>query len=823
MRYLAILSIIALGVGFFAGLKSTMPAFFATGQKFVKDQALFDYRLLSTVGFDDEDVEELKKISGIRACEGAAYKDALVTRNPQAGEDPDETVSVVRFHTITENVNILRLIDGRLPEKPDEIVVDEYVCSSDLIGKTLLLSGSDGFSFSEYTVVGLVRSPYYMNFQKGTSDIGDGSVDFYAYVQKEGLDYPAYSEVYITTDSDVKAFTEEYDTAMKDFEKTLRPQVEDVVNARYDRLKEEYEAQLASMANLGGLLQMDASAVGKAFPESAETYILKRDTNVGYVSFENDAKIVDGIAQVFPIFFFALAALVCSTTMQRMVSDERSEIGTMRAVGYSKFSIVLKYIIYSGSASVIGAVGGFAAGTKIFPFTIWKVYEMMYGFAPITFTNEIPLFLISLLVSLLCSVGVTVVTCFSEFTETPAELVRPKAPPSGKRIFLEYITPVWKRLSFLHKVSARNIFRFKKRMWMMLIGIAGCTALLITGFGLKDSINNLINFQYDEIMTYDVAVNFFPKTDVSDMEEILKEADKEIGEETEKILIRTERVKHSSKTAIRDVEVFISDDPAFTYFINPHNGKEVYSLPKTGEIGISLKLAESNKLKVGDSITLEYGDEGRPITLPIGYIFENYTFHYAIMDAATYESAFGEEYKPGTALIRLSDGKSYEYGSAVGSEEKIQSWTIMEEGRKSFSQTMEKMNYIVLLVILCAAALAFIVLFNLNNINISERTREIATLKVLGFKRGETGSYVFRENFILCLLGFILGIPLGVLLHRFVISQIKMDIVTYKIVILPQSYLYALILVILFSLGVDLLMRGKIRAIDMTESLKSIE
>ena len=798
MRYLAILAIIALGVGFFAGLKSTMPAFLTTGDKYVKEQALFDFRILSTVGFDEDDAEEIADLPGVRSAEAAAYKDGIVSRK-NAQDEEKELVSVVRFHTMTEEVNKLDLIEGRLPEKANEIVVDAYACRPDYIGDTLILSEGEGFAYREYEVVGRVRSPYYMNFQKGTTEIGDGSIDFFAYTKKDALEIQAYSEVFLKLDEDKEAYSDEYEELTSGFEKTLKPRVEEVVKKRCDLL------------NAMGL------------QVSPEYYILGRDTNVGYVSFENDAKIVDGVASVFPIFFFALAALVCSTTMQRMVSDERSEIGTMRAVGYSKLSIILKYIIYSGSASVIGAVGGFFSGTKVFPYIIWKVYDVMYGFAPITFTTEIPLFLISLFVSILCSVGVTIVTCFTEFTETPAELVRPKAPPSGKRIFLEYITPVWKRLSFLHKVSARNIFRFKKRMWMMIIGIAGCTALLITGFGLKDSINNLINFQFDEIMTYDVAVNFDPGTTKEQMQEILENADAKAQLQTEKILIRTERVKHTSKTAIRDVEIYVADDPSFTQFVNPHKGSTEYSLPDTGEVGVSLKLAESNSLSVGDSITLDYGEEGRSVTCKIGYIFDNYTYHYVIMNSDTYESAFGEEYQPNSALVRVPEGKSYEYGSAIGSSKNIQAWTIMDEGRKNFSETMEKMDYVVMLIIVCAALLAFIVLFNLNNINISERTREIATLKVLGFKRGETGSYVFRENFILCLFGFVFGIPLGVLLHRFVISQIKMDIVAYKILILPKSYVYALLLVMLFSLLVDLMMRGKIRRIDMTESLKSIE
>ena len=344
-------------------------------------------------------------------------------------------------------------------------------------------------------------------------------------------------EVFVKLDSDLESFSDAYEKNAEAFEKELRPIVESVTEERYDRIKDEIKSKYANLGMIA-MTGFDESV----FPPSPDIYILKRDTNVGYVSFQNDAKIVDGVSRVFPLFFFALAALVCSTTMQRMVTDERGEIGTMRAVGYSKASIILKYVIYSGSASVIGAVGGFCIGTKVFPYIIWKVYDMMYGFASITFTTEKVLFLISLLVSILCSVGVTIITCFREFTESPAELVRPKAPPSGKRILLEYITPVWKRLSFLHKVSARNVFRFKKRMWMMIIGIAGCTALLITGFGLKDSINNLINFQYDEIMTYDVAVNFAKDVTEDEMSEILAEADSKTGVTSEKVLIRTLRL-----------------------------------------------------------------------------------------------------------------------------------------------------------------------------------------------------------------------------------------------------------------------------------------
>ncbi len=1086
VRYLAILAIIGLGVGFFSGLKVTMPSFMLTGDRYIKKYQLFDYRVLSTVGFTREDIEKIKDQDGIRAAEGSFFSDTLASRLKKGKTNKDDIVNVVRFHTLTSGVNELDIIEGRMPIKPNEIVIDAYACDSSYVGDKLVVDSEEGFLYEEYDIVGRVRSPYYLNFQKGTTEVGGGSVSFFVYVPEEGLDFEYYSELFVKLDSDLESYSDEYEENVDSYEKTFKPYVESVVIGRFDELRndaeKEYEDGLTEYNNKiseaqkelddakkelddakkklddakadiedgekkvedgkkqvdeydekldAARLELDANAQkisdaqdvfdakkkeldeadqklqevrdnlpvlkdaketleasikqmevtrsdlsgqrelylaameagepdytkegldqiegaiaaidlqypevkakldeidtnisliesslkeysdgleqynasysafleqkaqyesyvkeyndgldqfndalkqletgeslledakkkyddglkeyedglkeyedGKAeFEEEKETawkelqdardeidkledpeiYVLKRDTNVGYVCFENDAKIVDGMAEVFPLFFFAIAALVCSTTMQRMVADERVQIGTMRALGYKRSAIVMKYVIYSGSASVIGCLGGFFGGTKLFPYVIWKVYDMMYGFAPITFKTDYLILTLSMIVSLLCSVGVTVITCFGEFTEEPAELVRPKAPQSGKRILLERIEPVWKRLRFLHKVSARNVFRFKKRMWMMIIGIAGCTALVITGFGLKDSIDNLINFQYDEIMTYDVSVNFDDDVSEKDMTELFEQANSSVGVDSNEVLINIVRLKHNSKTAIRDVELFVSSDESFTEYVRPHFEGKDYSLPSNGEVAISSKLASSNKLKAGDNITFEYGDEGKTVTVRIGYVFENYIYHYAIMNAATYKDVFGKTYEPNSALYKVPQDKSYEYGSFLGNSDKVKSWNVMAEGRRTFGETMKQLNYVVILVIGCAALLAFIVLFNLNNINITERVREIATLKVLGFNRRETGSYVFRENFILVFLGFLAGVPLGIILHSFVISQIKMDIVTYKVIILPLSYVYSILTVFLFSIIVDLVMRRKIDRIDMAESLKSIE
>ena len=559
-----------------------------------------------------------------------------------------------------------------------------------------------------------------------------------------------------------------------------------------------------------------------------DTYVLGRDTNVGYVCFDNDAQIVDGVASVFPVFFFAIAALVCSTTMSRMVADERGLIGTMRGLGYTELAIVMKYVIYSGSAAVLGCVLGYLGGVKLFPWVIWEVYRMMYGFADVSFRNSVLMFVISFVFALICTVGVTVFTCVSELKGMPAELIRPKAPPPGKRILLERIGFIWSKMRFLHKVSVRNVFRFKRRMMMMIVGIAGCTALLITAFGLYDSICNVVGDQYDNILKFDIAVDFEDSASEADLRAAAADADAKYGADSVSGIIMVERAKNDGGGYIRDVSMFISDDESMNdiFGLRDYKTNELMPWPADGEVAVSSKMAEKNDLKVGDSIKILIGDDETPVYFKVGEIFTNYTYHYVMMTPETFAEATGKTYQPKELLVMFGEGvdiSPYDYANYIAGNYSVTTWAASVDSRQSFSNTMERMNYIIVLVVSCAAALAFIVLFNLNNINITERIREIATLKVMGFYRNETGAYVTRENLLLVLMGYAAGIPLGFALHRFVMAQIEMDIVTYDVRITLPSFFYALGFVLLFSLIVDVIMRGKIEQIDMTESLKSIE
>ena len=480
----------------------------------------------------------------------------------------------------------------------------------------------------------------------------------------------------------------------------------------------------------------------------------------------------------------------------------------------------MKYLFYSGSAALLAVITGYFVGTRLFPTVIWIAYGMMYGFAEIILVDLPGLFMVSLFVSLLCSVGTTYAACRMELLHHPAELIRPKAPSAGKRILLERIPILWKNLKFLHKVSARNVFRFKKRMVMMILGISGCMALVMAGFGIKDSVGDITSLQYENIFQYDISATFSKEV----TEERKAEMKQQMGEKMENDTTLMEVSGEISKEDdTKSATILISQDDTIEVCIDFHDEKNHVSLPEKGEILIDQRLAEAFQVEVGDSISVKIGEKTSE-PLMVSGIFENYTFYYAYLTAETYELTFGEEYLPKTMYFSLKEEVDpYEVGTWLSNLEDASYVSVIADTIARVENTMESMNYVVLLVIACAGALAFIVLFNLGNINISERVREIATLKVLGFYPRETGAYVFRESLVLSILGILVGIPLGILLHGFVMEQVQVEMMGFVTIIKPQSYVYSILAVLGFTLCVDLIMRRKINGIPMAESLKSIE
>ena len=557
--------------------------------------------------------------------------------------------------------------------------------------------------------------------------------------------------------------------------------------------------------------------------ERPDSYVLGRETNMGYACMENDSAIVNGIANVFPVFFYAVAALVCMTTMNRMVEEQRTQIGVLKALGYSEFSIMGKYLFYSGAAAISGSLVGYFFGTWFFPYMIWIAYSSMYDVAEIQYVFDGGLLIFSLLISSLCSMGVTYISCKNELSEAAAELMRPKAPKAGKRIFLEYIPWIWKPMKFLHKVSYRNVFRYKKRFFMMVIGISGCTGLLVTGFGVQDSIANIANDQYGRIQVVDINVLMSEAVDDTTDEMIKRVAGNRVKEY---IYVLEKSMDLVTKEAVKSINLVAMDEGAdiSPYVMLPDEKTgEILEYPGLGECILTDKLAKTYELSVGDTITLR-DENHHSMELVLTGIAENYLYNFVYMTTQTYEECLGEKAQVKSIYMNLAeDTDPHQMTADFMKEDSVASAMVSSDSKERFTSMIDSLDLMILMITVCAACLAFIVLYNLTNINITERIREIATIKVLGFYRKETASYVFRENLILTAFGAVAGLFLGKLFHGFVMSQVQVDQVSFAVRILPKSYLFSIVLTFVFAILINLCMMGKLDKVSMTESLKSVD
>ena len=573
----------------------------------------------------------------------------------------------------------------------------------------------------------------------------------------------------------------------------------------YNEARDEFDEKIADAEQKLADARADLKEI-----EEPETYVLGRDTNTGYVCFESDSSIVEGIANVFPVFFFLVAALVCMTTMNRMVEEQRTQIGVLKALGYGEARIMGKYLFYSGSAAFTGCVTGYFLGIHLFPLVIWQAYGMMYQFGEIVYAFD--------------SMGTTWVSCRHELKEVAAELMRPKSPKAGKRVFLEWVPFIWNRLKFLHKVSVRNIVRYKRRFFMMVIGISGCTALLLTGFGIRDSVTTIADRQFEEIQTYQLGITLkdgISEDDTSSVEEIAGIIASGGGEYTAAL----ETAMDLETTAgIKSVKLIVAQNPdRIGEYFNLHTSAgDAIDYPDTGEIVICNKLSERYHIRIGDTIRL-YDEDRRELQARVSGICENYIYNYVYVNMETYRQAAGEVDYQSIYVNLPEESDVYETGAALMKADNVTAVSVNRDMLLRVSRMMNSMNYIVFLIIICAVALAFIVLYNLNNINITERIREIATIKVLGFYKKETSSYVFRENTVLTGIGCIAGLGLGSLLHLYVMQKVDIDMMSFDVHVEPVSYLLSILLTFVFTWVINRIMSGKLEKINMAESLKSVD
>ncbi len=555
-----------------------------------------------------------------------------------------------------------------------------------------------------------------------------------------------------------------------------------------------------------------------------EWYIWNRDEfDPGCMGYGADADRIDSIAAVFPLFFILVAALVCCTTMSRMVEEQRGEAGTLHALGFGTGMIIMQYVLYAAAASVVGSIIGTALGFALLPNVIFRCYTTMYNF-PDFHAPFMPYFALACMgVSLLCTTLSAVYTCVRELTDVPAMLIRPKPPKNGKRIFLERITFIWKRMSFSFKVTFRNLLRYKSRFFMTVISICGCTALMLTAFGLKESIACIADKQYDEIFLYDALAVLSGDAGEADLDEIENTINGDSRIVSHMSVIQETKDVFSESGNMECYILSLEDTSQMDEYIVLRDRKSGSRIrPEDGSVVITEKLGKMLDVSAGDSITVE----GASKTVTVSAVAENYTFHYVYMTKNTYESLFGET-DNNMIMINTDSTPESEIRDEISSElvscGGIISASFMYDGTDSFRKLVSSLNIIVIVIIAFAGALALVILFNLANININERMGELATIKVLGFFDGEVGAYVYRENTVSSLIGMTFGLVVGIFLERFVVSMAEVDEVMFSPKIPWFCFVLAAAVMLIFTVFVNFLLYFRLKKIDMTTSLKAIE
>lgn len=557
-----------------------------------------------------------------------------------------------------------------------------------------------------------------------------------------------------------------------------------------------------------------------------EYFVLDRTDNPGYAEYNDNAERIAAISKIFPIFFFLIAALVSLTTMTRMVDEQRTQMGTLKALGYSNWDIAKKFVVYSMLASLLGASIGLAIGFYLFPTVIFNAYGAMYHLPEVRISYPIPAILISYLVAFLCTGVAAFAAVRVSLKSNAATLMRPKAPKIGKRIFLERLTLIWERMSFTQKVTARNLFRYKQRMLMTISGVAGCTALILTGLGLSDSIEDVASLQYGKLHQYQAIVALDDSASENN-EEKYQQLIEETTEVSDALMVDQENDTVNQKGVNQqEVNLFIPQDPErinqFILLNDRETGKQ-FKLDDTGAI-ITEKLAKLYDLKEGDTLEITNNDQEN-FTVKVNNIAENYLGHDVYLSPTYYEKVTNEKPDYTMQLLKYSESEEWEktFGTALTDQKSVAGVSFVSTFSDSFQSTLDSLDIVTIILVVSAALLAFVVLYNLTNINVSERVRELSTIKVLGFYDNEVTMYIYRENLLLTFMGIIVGLLLGFILHGFVLQTVEIDQMMFSPIISISSYIYAAILTTIFSTIVMIAMHIKLKHINMLEALKTID
>lgn len=847
-RFLSLLVMAFLGVFVYVGLKSTAPDMLKSLDDAYDEAAIYDLKLSSNLNFSKSDVEEIKSVLTSfqinASVEGVKALDIEIF-------DSNKKSYVLNIETLESNVNKVILISGSLPQNNNEIVVEENLLKAlDLkIGDLLSLpsynleptSTNDDDNLYQFKISGVVRSNRYINsdsfiFDRGKTNIGNGTINFYSYVLADSFkEYDAdgniwtlkdkkslntitngYTNIYIfledakedlTNSDNYKAKVEEANKAISsivsELQKNRQTLVFDEASIILDRLNSLKEMGMADMVQPYIDLINDSLALDFSY------HIYTRMDYSVYNNYINDAKSIDNLALIFPVVFYAVAILVSLVSMKRMVSDDRGLLGTLKSQGFSNGQILFKYVLFSGLATIIGSILGFLLGMIIIPKLIWSIYTILFSLPSFNVYFDLSSIVLGTLIAILCIVGVTIITAILSLKDNPAMLLRPKAPLSSKKILLERIKPIWNRLSFSAKVVIRNIARYKRRCIVTVIGILGCSALMLIGFGIRDAIEDIASKQYKEINTYDAICYLNPTSSLNVDVKGIKDSsyyetlDVSVGDYDATLVV----VENKSK------------DKLFTHYKNSETKEEIV-LNDDGVI-LTEKLASLLHAKDNDSLEL-VTSSGKKLNVLVSSSCEYYLHHFIFISKELYES-LGLNFKRSVCYLSIDSNLKNEIKTELMQDKIALNVLYMDDLISEAEDMLGSLNKVVYILIVLSMLLSFTVLYNLSNININERKREISTLKVLGFYNVEVDRYITSENLILTLIGIFLGLLSGYFLALKVIGTVEIEYVRFIYHIKPQSFIYTTLLALGFTLIVNIIAHFNLKRIDMIDSLKSVE
>ena len=801
-RFLSLICMAFLGVGFYVGIQSSSPDMLKTLDNFYDENNVYDISVISNVGLTEDDLLKLSKIKNVELAINIQEKDSYLEI-----EENNYVVKLIEYNSQMNNVYIK---EGRLPKNNNEVSVDNAL----LENNNLKLGDSITIDGKKYSIVGNVISPLYFSAERPNSNLGSGKVDYYIYVYNGSLDLEAYSNIYITVKGAKKYLTNS--DSYKKLINNVKKDIDLIKDKQQDIRYDELYSDIIETSEMYGI-SIDESKFIKP-----KWYIYDRLDNTSYKELINASDNLKKIGNIFPIIFFAISVLVSLISMMRMIEEDRVENGTLKSLGYNSFHITLKYVIYSLLATTIGSSVGAIFGSYMIPNVIWNIYKKIFFIPKFIYLLKSDYNALGLWICILCICGTSIIVCIKALREVPANLMRPKAPKSGKKILLERINFIWKKLKFSDKITIRNIFRYKSRVITTILGIAGCTALILAGFGLKDSIKDVIDFQFNNIIKYDKML-------------MTNESINQI--DIEKELLNDDKVENYTNVNTQNIKVLFNDEQHEVTMITPDDfnsiSKSISLIDlKTNNIIdnisdnsciISEKTAKLLDIDVGDKISLLDNDNNK-YDIKVSYIIKNYINQYLYINKNTYNNLFNN-YKINSILISLKeeDKNSKEFDKKYISNGYALTIVDIDDIKSSMSDMLSSIDSIVAILIIAAAYLAFVVLYNLSNINISERKREIATLKVLGFYPSEVDKYINRETVLLTILGIGIGLLFGSYLSHFIISTCEPDYIMFDRHVYTLSYFYSLFITVIFTIIVTIVTHFNLKKINMVTSLKNVE